>query len=322
MSHVKQCELILVLRNVLAEGIKMSLEANGVENVVAGSVKQQQQEQQPRQQQEEVSVATTGKTDDRNVCRDFLNNVCFRGSRCKYYHPPELVAKYDQLRKEDKYVHCCSEDKEEYERHGKVTESLARAIVAATGQEIVDGRPLCKEYLSGHCSRGSRCRFWHINPRHEREVLLQRSLCTPCSSLHSSALSDDVHQQVYLRPTAAAPVAAPPYSNFVYGYFGEYRCPPSPALGNRKRLRPYSYNGGAFPAFTVVSSLGGSVGSGHDTSDSYAALLEENVSLRRRVDLLKQSLTDLTTQNDQLLAEVARLRAKLTAANVSDPNRV
>lgn len=28
------------------------------------------------------------KEKDEPTCRDFLNNICNRGSRCKFYHPP------------------------------------------------------------------------------------------------------------------------------------------------------------------------------------------------------------------------------------------
>lgn len=45
-------------------------------------------QQQPQQQQHnEHNKQQQQQRDD--VCRDFLKNICNRGSRCKFYHPSE-----------------------------------------------------------------------------------------------------------------------------------------------------------------------------------------------------------------------------------------
>lgn len=31
-----------------------------------------------------------------DVCRDFLKNICNRGARCKFYHPPETQARSEE----------------------------------------------------------------------------------------------------------------------------------------------------------------------------------------------------------------------------------
>ena len=31
-----------------------------------------------------------------DVCRDFLKNICNRGSRCKFYHPPDSKARVEE----------------------------------------------------------------------------------------------------------------------------------------------------------------------------------------------------------------------------------
>uniref|UniRef100_A0A914W6J4 C3H1-type domain-containing protein n=1 Tax=Plectus sambesii TaxID=2011161 RepID=A0A914W6J4_9BILA len=119
-----------------------------------------------------------------DICRDFLKNICNRGSRCKYYHPTEV--QHDQQQEDVKfcidyqnrgcgrencrYVHAHREDADRYKRSGEVTLSLARAIAAVTSKDSVNGIPFCKEFQTGTCSRGNnRCRYWHINPAEERE---------------------------------------------------------------------------------------------------------------------------------------------------------
>jgi hypothetical protein len=41
---------------------------------------------------DEVSASNgksgSGESTRKDVCRDFLNKICNRGTRCKFYHPP------------------------------------------------------------------------------------------------------------------------------------------------------------------------------------------------------------------------------------------
>ncbi|KRX21100.1 Zinc finger CCCH domain-containing protein 10, partial [Trichinella nelsoni] len=204
-----------------------------------------------------------------------------------------------------RYVHCSRRDMETYERHGRMTEALARAIVSATGQDVVNGRPICKENLSGHCSRGTRCRFWHIIPKCERDARdpydyppRESRSCGAQSAdppAHSARAPYDHRYDFgskrarYNDPADSAPVA--PNS-----------APPPPAL-----------------SIPGVHSAPTGVYARPLSPNSCAALVDENISLRKRLDSLKLSLVELMEQNDQLLAENGRLRAKLTAM-VKDPS--
>ncbi|KRY37430.1 Zinc finger CCCH domain-containing protein 10, partial [Trichinella spiralis] len=204
-----------------------------------------------------------------------------------------------------RYVHCSRRDMETYERHGRMTEALARAIVSATGQDVVNGRPICKENLSGHCSRGTRCRFWHIIPKCERDARdsydypsRESRSCGAQSAdppAHSARAPYDHRYDFgskrarYNDPADSAPVA--PNS-----------APPPPAL-----------------SVPGVHSAPTGVYARPLSPNSCAALVDENISLRKRLDSLKLSLVELMEQNDQLLAENGRLRAKLTAM-VKDPS--
>ncbi|KRY37432.1 Zinc finger CCCH domain-containing protein 10 [Trichinella spiralis] len=271
-----------------------------------------------------AAAAAAGVSESRqDICRDFLNNVCFRGSRCKFYHPESETNRIETVKQNEKinyckdyqngrctrnacrYVHCSRRDMETYERHGRMTEALARAIVSATGQDVVNGRPICKENLSGHCSRGTRCRFWHIIPKCERDARdsydypsRESRSCGAQSAdppAHSARAPYDHRYDFgskrarYNDPADSAPVA--PNS-----------APPPPAL-----------------SVPGVHSAPTGVYARPLSPNSCAALVDENISLRKRLDSLKLSLVELMEQNDQLLAENGRLRAKLTAM-VKDPS--
>ena len=120
-----------------------------------------------------------------DICRDYLNNICNRGNRCKFYHPEEHDGKALNAAEEPyqfcidfqnqgchrdncRYVHAFREDVDRYKRSGDVTLGLARALAALMRGDNINGIPICKEFQNGHCARGSQCRYWHINKDEER----------------------------------------------------------------------------------------------------------------------------------------------------------
>ncbi|KAL3119125.1 hypothetical protein niasHT_003908 [Heterodera trifolii] len=135
------------------------------------------------------SGGTNGDSKDaakrKDICRDFLNNICSRGNRCKFYHPEDSVEKNQNsadepyqfcidfqnqgcYRENCRYVHAFREDVDRYKRSGDVTLGLARALAALLKGDTINGIPLCKEFQNGHCARGPQCRYWHINRDEER----------------------------------------------------------------------------------------------------------------------------------------------------------
>ncbi|VDM10526.1 unnamed protein product, partial [Wuchereria bancrofti] len=125
-----------------------------------------------------------------DICRDFLNNMCNRGSRCKFYHPPSIVRQRASQQTPEgieyrfcidyqnrgchrdncRYIHAHREDVDRYKMTGEVTLNLAREIAAVYNCDTINAIPFCKEYQTGSCSRGGqRCRYWHINVEEERE---------------------------------------------------------------------------------------------------------------------------------------------------------
>ncbi|KRY70572.1 Zinc finger CCCH domain-containing protein 10, partial [Trichinella pseudospiralis] len=268
-------------------------------------------------------AAVAGVSESRqDICRDFLNNVCFRGSRCKFYHPESENNRIETVKQNEKinyckdyqngrctrnacrYVHCSRRDMETYERHGRMSDALARAIVSATGQDVVNGRPICKENLSGHCSRGTRCRFWHIIPKCDRDPRDPYDYSRESRSCTSAQSTE-------------APAHHSTRAPFDHRYdFGAKRArynepPDAPPVASNTAAPSLSLSG--------VHSAPTGVYPRPLSPNSCAALVDENISLRKRLDSLKLSLVELMEQNDQLLAENGRLRAKLTAM-VKDPS--
>ncbi|KRZ13671.1 Zinc finger CCCH domain-containing protein 10, partial [Trichinella zimbabwensis] len=269
-----------------------------------------------------AAVAVAGVSESRqDICRDFLNNVCFRGSRCKFYHPESENNRIETVKQNEKinyckdyqngrctrnacrYVHCSRRDMETYERHGRMSEALARAIVSATGQDVVNGRPICKENLSGHCSRGTRCRFWHIIPKCDRDPRDPYDYSRESRSCTSAQSSE----------APAHSTRAPFDHRYDFGAKrARYNEPPDvPSVASNTGAPSLSLSG--------VHSAPTGVYPRPLSPNSCAALVDENISLRKRLDSLKLSLVELMEQNDQLLAENGRLRAKLTAM-VKDPS--
>uniref|UniRef100_A0A915JIW1 C3H1-type domain-containing protein n=1 Tax=Romanomermis culicivorax TaxID=13658 RepID=A0A915JIW1_ROMCU len=234
-----------------------------------------------------------------NVCRDFLNNVCSRGDSCKYDHPKglrgddeqrgQLREKFDFCdefqykyctRSNCRFIHCARDDRLTYEETGRISEALARAVVAATGQRIVGGIPLCKEFINGFCKREKRCRFWHVDPEREQ-------------SLRKRAHSDYKYQERD---------AYPPQQRGTYR--DEY-----PRSNHHDQTRNDYY--GRRPRHEDDYYTFDSSRSRLPESEPYLA--EENAVLRRKVDMLKQTLKDLQVANDALLGENSRLRAQAAA---------
>ncbi|KAK5982068.1 Zinc finger CCCH domain-containing protein 10 [Trichostrongylus colubriformis] len=122
-----------------------------------------------------------------DVCRDFLKNICNRGSRCKFFHPTDSKQRTEDMinfcidfqnrgcmRDNCRFVHASREEVERYKHTREVTLPLARAIAAVSQGDTIAGIPVCKEFQSGKCARGAqRCRYWHVNVEEERERRLR-----------------------------------------------------------------------------------------------------------------------------------------------------
>lgn len=120
-----------------------------------------------------------------DVCRDFLRNVCRRGSVCRYRHPDtaeaeELGKKIEYVfchdyqnrecrRQNCRFLHCTKQEEEVYRATGKMPPHVLEKLAANKAQDMGGGGaaeaaiPICKDFLKGECRRGTgRCKFRHI----------------------------------------------------------------------------------------------------------------------------------------------------------------
>lgn len=236
-----------------------------------------------------------------DVCRDFLNNMCNRGSRCKFYHPPSLVREraaqqapegieyqfcidYQNRgchRDNCRYIHAHREDVDRYKMTGEVTLNLAREIAAIYNCDTINGIPFCKEYQTGTCSRGGqRCRYWHINVEEERE----RRRRIPRGIPSSTAI-------------LPAPLTIGAGLGFPYGSYPH---------GNR---RPHSYGVAALNTYGAYGKR-----MRYDMDEEYIRELERrNAELCKEVEGLKRELMRERERYEDLYA-LFRQRTATSAA--------
>ncbi|XP_053294109.1 zinc finger CCCH domain-containing protein 10 [Pleuronectes platessa] len=127
------------------------------------------------------------------VCRDFIRNVCKRGKRCRFRHPDfnevpdlgvqknEFVFCHDYQNKECmrancRFVHGSKEDEDYYKKTGELPLRLRGNVAARLGLSPMDlphsrGEvPICRDFLTGECQRGNKCKFRHVKKDFEYET--------------------------------------------------------------------------------------------------------------------------------------------------------
>lgn len=127
------------------------------------------------------------------VCRDFIRNVCKRGKRCRFRHPdfkevPDLGVQKNEfifchdyqnkdcMRSNCRFVHGSKEDEDYYKKTGELPPRLRGKVAARLGLSPMDlphsrGEvPICRDYLTGECQRGNKCKFRHVKKDYEYEA--------------------------------------------------------------------------------------------------------------------------------------------------------
>lgn len=164
-----------------------------------------------------------------------------------------------------------------YKKTGDVSNVLARAIAAVTKQDNINGIPFCKEFQSNRCTRGQRCRYWHVNVEAERE-------------------------------RRKALIASGGGAGMEHGSGGRYQqLRPQPMIGSRRRPAndsPGDYlpskRGGYGPE---MSPLGGGYAPAPPQADPYYAQLEREVGeLRRELENARREIQRERDRYDALLA--------------------
>jgi len=236
----------------------------------------------------------TTRVDGKDVCRDYLNKICNRGTRCKFYHPPGEESRDGRSRGEDSYsfcidyqnqgcrrencrfVHAPGQDVDNYKKTGDVSTVLARAIAAITKSNEINGIPFCKEFQANRCTRGSRCRYWHVNIEAERER--RRSQMSGGDSMYDSGRGDRYQQ---LRPQPMS------------GSRRRHAEDPGDYLPSK---RGYGASQSGYPPIQPPMQ---------STLDTYCAQLESQVAeLRRELEISRREVHRERDRYDTLLAAI------------------
>lgn len=235
-----------------------------------------------------------GKNDDNDICRDFLRNLCRRGSNCKYRHPEPQKETQEEgsqdikfchdfqnkgcRRANCKFMHCTKREEEYYQSTGK----LPRHVQEALGEKI--DVPVCKDFLRGFCKRGIYCKFRHLTVQ-EYEMEMGGKIGPSFVGEQDFNRFDDFEFQL-------------------------------------KRKRPAFDDGfGPVDGPGVLLPTPGPDRMPSTSMPDIQMLEGENAILRRKVEELKKQVVELTSTVEYLLEQNAQLRAsKQFSMPPSTPN--
>ncbi|XP_055948249.1 zinc finger CCCH domain-containing protein 10-like [Argiope bruennichi] len=217
-----------------------------------------------------------------NICRDFLRNVCNRGSSCKFRHPEgeeakalgkkDLIFCHDFQNKECRrvncrFIHCTKQEEEMYRTSGYIADHILESVNQKGGGQILSSIPVCKDYLKGECKRGGRCKFRHITSG-----------------------------QYHMENNNLNPQRRAPFENFEHPFDGFGICEPLP-----KRQ--------AYEDQFVPFTGGNSMPESHQFLPQHVRLLqEENSRLMHKIEDLKKQVLDLTATNQFLREQNEQIR--------------
>ncbi|XP_013776996.1 zinc finger CCCH domain-containing protein 10-like [Limulus polyphemus] len=227
-----------------------------------------------------------------DICRDFLRNVCRRGRRCKYKHPEakndsadagrkqKIEFCHDFQNKECNRASCkflhCTRKEEEFYH---ATGKLPEHIQEALsmGRSIP---PLCKDFLKGFCRRKRRCKFRHVS-------IEEYNIEMGCQGEAPNRKEMDRYEEQFgfdiYEPEAKRRAFNGPFNSMEY------------------TLRSDTHH--LLPSPMSIHS-------------NFRLLEEENVNLQRKVEELKQQVTELTATNEFLLDQNAQLRLSKQATMI------
>ncbi|XP_075211367.1 zinc finger CCCH domain-containing protein 10-like [Lycorma delicatula] len=234
------------------------------------------------------------------VCRDFLRNICNRGSACKFQHPESQKRMFHfchdfqngvcRRSKHCKFIHSSPEDELYYRKTGELPPHLTdvndKRPRSRSPEE--NGSPLCKLYLWGECW-DENCRYRHVTASEYRRI-----------EGRSPSPLMKVEENIFKRRSAYD--CNDKKSKYVEDYY-------EPEL-KRSFLEEND------PVDNVVDNNvnrfenGGHYSNRLQPERTYMMLEEENMILRERVSELKKKVYDLQVTNEFLLEQNAQLRLR------------
>lgn len=252
-----------------------------------------------------VPFSMNGDSMKDNICRDFLRNVCNRGSSCKFRHPDgeeakalgkkELIFCHDFQNKECRrvncrFIHCTKQEEEMYRSSGFIAEHILESVNnkgAAASQSAVPAIPVCKDYIKGECKRSGRCKYRHVTPgQYHME-----------NSNNQPPMVQTQQQQQPRRPPPP-----PQFENYKQPPFEGYEQPPQfDGFGVCEPVPKRQ----AYPDDPFFGSNG--------LQETYLPqhvrlLQEENARLMHKIEELKKQVLDLTATNQFLREQNEQIR--------------
>ncbi|XP_041366082.1 zinc finger CCCH domain-containing protein 10-like [Gigantopelta aegis] len=236
-----------------------------------------------------------GKDDD--ICRDYLRNVCKRGKRCRYRHPeatetkalgkkPEFTFCHDFQntgcrRSTCRFLHCTREEEDIYNQIGQLPSRIQQAAALGIGVTTRDIHILKGEVPICKDFMKRECKRG-----------------SKCKYRHLSADQYELERRKteVVNNTTQSPSFTPPtYNNDPYDRLEQLERLESAQMASKRRRIDFF----------------------HSVPMSFQFLEEENMLLRRKVEELKKSVSDLTATNEVLLEQNARYRVSKSNAIVA-----
>ncbi|KAJ1160690.1 hypothetical protein NDU88_001184 [Pleurodeles waltl] len=240
----------------------------------------------------------------KDVCRDFLRNVCYRGSRCRFRHPDasvpdpgvtknEFIFCHDFQNKECvhlncKFIHGTRQDEDYYKKTGELPPHLHQKVAANLGllpTDLPNSKeevPICRDYLKGGCLRGTKCKFRHIQRENECKIDYNYQFDMKNLNMESMALMQNTFPTVNRPDTFVSPYMINSYQDVG-------------SMLKRRRVE-----GTQVPVCDY--------GLAAVRTPEHRQLEEEAILLRRRVEELKKQVSILQASNEVLLEQNAQFR--------------
>jgi len=259
-----------------------------------------------------------------SICRDFLRNVCERGQKCKFHHPDPSdninfkaeASLQDKIlfchdfqnskctRHTCKFLHCPREIEAEYQQSGYlppyVREQMIQLGMSADGPANVGRKPVCKDNLGGKCNRGAKCKYRHVSAR-EYDLEMGHSGRGLANFGVSGAISE---HNGFINPPPVIPIqlqAGTTVSNPISGHSNPMK---------RRIVETIAH----FTSPMDQVEAGG--------QEALIFLQQENHHLHLRIQELEAKVTELSTTNDFLLDQNAKLRLGGAVAHPTHPHHL
>ncbi|XP_071812521.1 zinc finger CCCH domain-containing protein 10-like isoform X2 [Apostichopus japonicus] len=227
------------------------------------------------------------------ICRDYLRKACTRGSSCKFRHPRGTDKMYQFCRDYQnsfchrvncKFIHCSAEAEDYYKETGHLPRSLEREASPESWSAKSDRQiPLCKDFLSGQCKRGMKCKYRH------------RSIGDIEYEDRRRSSNSSYQPETRIKSSRDSPRESSPFDEYSHDIARRRITSELPFYSRQSRLDEYASGGSIY--YEIPR-----------TPRSIRDYEEENLRLHRKLEDLRKQVDDLTATNEVLLEQNARLR--------------